>query len=162
MTKTKDNSKVEPEKSQADVEAQINARMKGESTEVDQGPENPEKPVDVEAKIQERIESVGTPPEPVPEPNPNVREDWNIVPGKPLPEGFINPDIGTYGHLCIDHMGRYNPEWSQLIINQMEDHQRNPHTFNIPQEGKFNVHLNTWCDAHPGIIEAISSAIETT
>lgn len=95
------------------------------------------------------------------EADPDAALDWNIIPGRPLPDGFVNTPCGDPDHFCVDKAGNFNPEWFQLFIEQRDDHQKNPQTFRFPGYGAFAVPLNTWVDAPLPILESLRSAVET-
>ena len=91
--------------------------------------------------------------------DPGHRDNFNIVEGKPLPEGFTNPPLGKAGHLCIDRAGAYRPDWCQVIIKQIYDHQQDPQPF--PLGVTINVPLAEWCDVPPEVVHSLESAVET-
>jgi len=84
----------------------------------------------------------------------------NFVPGKPLPEGFVNPPIGDQDHRCVNSEGVYDPTWVQIEIQKVHDHQQNPQVF--PLMGvEYTVNLDEWTDCPPCILESLKSAVET-
>jgi len=92
--------------------------------------------------------------------NPNDPENFNIVRGRPLPEGFVNKPLGKEGRFCLDTEGRYNPEWSQLKIDKIRDKQRDPQSFPLIPK-RYGIPLDTWVDAPPEVIISLQDAIET-
>lgn len=92
-------------------------------------------------------------------PEQKTREDFNIIKGRPLPEGFENPPIGDPEHLCLDNGGLYDPTWVQVNILAAYDKQVNPQDF--PLAGvTYQVSLDTWTDVPPGVLESLKSAVE--
>ncbi|MBM3494133.1 MAG: hypothetical protein FJX72_07420, partial [Armatimonadetes bacterium] len=75
------------------------------------------------------------------------RENFQIKPGKPLPEKFINPPCGDDGHLCVDMGNCYQPTWTQLLLYQQHEGQRNPQTFSLG--ARWKVPLEKWTDVPP-------------
>jgi len=95
--------------------------------------------------------------------DPTDRDNFNVKPGYPLPEGFENPPLSTeeneeYGHLCLDRAGNYQPLWCQLRIDKIHDKQIDPQPF--PLGTNYQVPLDTWVDAPPEVIESLRSAVE--
>ncbi len=89
----------------------------------------------------------------------NDRDNFNITMGKPIPPEFNNPPCGKEGHLCTDIAGNYAPTWYSLIIYRTHDYQQNPQPF--PLERTWDIHLDTWCDVPPDVIESLKKAVET-
>lgn len=84
----------------------------------------------------------------------------NFVKGMPLPEGFENPPIGEQEHRCTTRAGAYMPDWVQIEIQRVHDHQSDPQVF--PLMGtEYSVKLDQWTDCPPGILESLKSAVET-
>jgi len=91
--------------------------------------------------------------------DPTHPDNFNIVPGKPLPEGFENPPCGEEGHFCLDTAGCYQPDWMQLYLERVYDKQIDPQVF--PLSSTWLVYLETWVDVPPEVIESLRSAVET-
>ena len=98
--------------------------------------------------------------DPIAEAPGSIKDNFNIVAGKPLPDGFENPPCGKEGHLCVDQIGNYQPEWSQLKIEKRFDHDQDPLVFGGAQP--YSVPLDEWVDAPPRLLESLKSAVETT
>lgn len=87
-------------------------------------------------------------------------EDFVIVPGQPLPHGFVNRPCGTSGHYCLDRGKCYDPEWVQCMIRSTHDKQRNPQPF--PLLGMtYLVPLDEWVDVPEGVFHSLEGAVET-
>ena len=87
------------------------------------------------------------------------RENFQIKPGKALPEKFINKPCGDDGHLCVDGGGVYQPTWTQLMLYRMHEGQADPQPF--PLGTTWKVPLERWVDVPPEVIESLRSAVET-
>lgn len=93
------------------------------------------------------------------EADPGNPELFNFAAGRPLPEGFENPPCGDYGHRCVDRDGRYQPDWTQLFIEKIVDHQNDPQPLScLP---KYLVPLETWVDVPPSVMKSLESAVQT-
>jgi len=90
--------------------------------------------------------------------DPTDRSNFNLVKGKPIPDVFQNPPCGEDGHLCVDLGGNYQPDWYQLMIEKMYEHQEDPQPF--PLGTLYSVNLDAWTDVPPEIIESLKSAVE--
>ena len=90
--------------------------------------------------------------------DPTDPENFNIVKGMPLPEGFVNPELGKEGRCCLDIAGNYDPEWSQVKIQKTREKQRDPQTF--PLGKRWAVYLDTWTDVPPDVLISLGDAIE--
>lgn len=91
--------------------------------------------------------------------DPEDPTNFNIVPGRPLPEGFKNPPCGTEGHFCVDNGGRYNPDWWQVNIQPRTDYDANPQIFPLSQ--KWIVYLDMWQDVPREVVDSLLLAEET-
>ena len=78
--------------------------------------------------------------------------------GRPLPDGFSNPECGVPGHFCVDIDGNYNPTWVALMVNPgRTTESRLP--FLIPEDGsirKLNLKTGVWADVHPMILNVLA------
>ena len=92
----------------------------------------------------------------VPEDHPESRFVFKA--GRPLPAGFENPPKGDEMHYCTDKAGNYRPDWVQIIIHSVYDHQQDPQVF--PGAVTYAVPLETWCDCPPRIKASLESAVE--
>ena len=45
---------------------------------------------------------------------PQHPDNFNIVDGMPLPEGFENPPCGSFDHFCVGPDGLYRKDWFQI------------------------------------------------
>lgn len=91
--------------------------------------------------------------------DPTHPDNFNIVHGRPLPEGFENPPKGDPGHFCLDRGGYYMSDWVQIEIQSVHDKQTDPQLF--PLSSTWAVPLDTWCDVPPEVLESLVSAVET-
>lgn len=91
--------------------------------------------------------------------DPSDPTNFNCVAGQQLPEGFVNPEKGERGHLCVDREGLYQPKWTQLYLERVHDRQQDPQSF--PLGARYLVPLEEWVDAPPEILESLNSATET-
>lgn len=87
------------------------------------------------------------------------RENFQIKPGKKLPEKFINAPCGDEKHLCVDQAGVYQPTWTQLKIYRMHEGQRDPQPFNLG--ARWLVPLEKFVDVPPEVMTALRDAQET-
>lgn len=79
------------------------------------------------------------------------------VPGKPLPEGFVNPPRGSTAHRCVDRKGIYQPSWWQLNLRRPEGLQADFEYFQLNSE-KYYIPYNAWCNVPPSVVEILQSA----
>jgi hypothetical protein len=78
-------------------------------------------------------------------------EPGKPIPGRPLPEGLINPPCGQRGHYCVDPQGRYQPDWYALKLHKTSENMPQRQYFN--QNGKsWFVQVGTWVDVPPQIL----------
>jgi hypothetical protein len=86
-------------------------------------------------------------------------EVFNFTTGQKLPEGYENPPCGDPKHRCVDQGGLYRPDWFQIKIERVYDRQTDPQDF--PLMGvTYQVPLDEWVDAPPGVLESLKSAVE--
>jgi hypothetical protein len=114
-----------------------------------------ERDILAEAERQERLAKPGA--------NMSDPMNFNITPGRKLPDGFVNPksvngEPGNPAHLCVDNSGAYRPDWFQIYIHKVHDRQEDPQIF--PLGTNWLVRLEHWSDVPPEIIESLRSAIE--
>ena len=80
---------------------------------------------------------------------------FKFIPGKPLPEGFINPLPGEDLHRCVDTSGNYAPDWFAFFLRKGEGMQSR-----IPfgdGTGPLTIQTGVWCDVPPKLVKRIAS-----
>ena len=83
---------------------------------------------------------------------------FKFIPGKPLPDGFINPLPGEHLHRCVDLKGNYAPDWFAFFLRRDEGMQER-----IPfgdGNGKLTIRTGVWCDVPPHLVNRIASMYE--
>jgi len=85
-------------------------------------------------------------------------EASQVIAGKPLPEGFVNPEIGKPGHYCLDPSGNYQPTWASLKIHKTGEDIPERQFF---QNGKrhWRVQTGVWVDVPPEIINLLECMV---
>lgn len=74
--------------------------------------------------------------------------------GMVLPEGFVNPERGEQGHLCLDPEGRYQPTWSCVNISRNKENPERQH-FLDEQGQSIRVQTDMWVDVPPTVISTL-------
>ena len=80
-----------------------------------------------------------------------------IVSGRPLPEGFENPEIGKLGHYCIDPKGRYQKNWYQLKIAKTDESMPSRQYF-CNGASEWWVKIGVWVDVPPELMSVLENA----
>jgi len=113
---------------------------------------------DLESQLLEEEARRGRPKAVVVEEPPAPQ--FSFKEGKPLPEGFENPQKGEAGHKCLDPQGNYQPTWYQLKLAKVFDHQQNPQFVGCGDQA-YGVPLDVWVDVPPGVVNVLLDAVET-
>lgn len=82
-----------------------------------------------------------------------------LTPGKKIPDGFENPPPGEPGHKCVDLAGRYQPDWSSIMLVKTHEYEHDPQPVICAGE-KYLVPRERWVDVPPEVMIGLDDAVE--